>query len=60
MPYNVYFKCCRCGRDGFTCTDRTVSYETMLTVANQSGWRLGAGGWVCPECQGKEKNNGQV
>jgi hypothetical protein len=57
MAYNVYILCDRCGDDGLSWTNQTVPITGAMRIARKRGWKIGMNGWICPECQKKNKSN---
>lgn len=51
MAYNVYFACDRCGIEGISWVNHSVSLSICEKIARERGWRVGRHGWICPACQ---------
>lgn len=55
MAYVVYFACDCCGNDAGGWVNHTVSLSVAQRIAREKGWQVGKRGWICPECQKKQK-----
>lgn len=60
MAYIVYFACDCCGTEGGVWMNCTISKSDAMKNARQKGWQVGRRGYVCPQCQGKQKKSGQA